>query len=447
MITKASSFGKDFIWGAATASYQIEGAWDVDGKSLSIWDTFASKKGKIKDKSDGKLACDFYHRYPEDIAIMKSLGLDAFRFSLAWTRILPEGGGRVNQKGIDFYKRVIEACLERGVQPWVTLYHWDLPQCLQDKGGWRNRDIIDQMGEYTDVCTRAFGDTVQNWMIFNEPSVFTSAGYMLGVHAPGERGWFSHLQAVHHVAMAQAAAGRVAKSNLPNANIGTTFSMTQVEPYTNSELDIRAADRVDAFINRMFLDPLLGKGYPFASNKYLRHIERYMHEGDEQILQHDFDFIGLQTYTRTVIQHKWWVPFVQALPVSMKKLKPQGITEMGWEVYPEGIYYLLKKLHAYDNMPPLYVTENGAALPEQKLVDRVEDPLRVKYLQDYIHQVYRAKSEGVDVRGYFIWSLLDNFEWAEGYRPRFGIVHVDYATQGRTIKDSGRWIKDWLSER
>lgn len=441
---KRSDFGKDFIWGAATASYQIEGAWDLDGKSPSIWDVFSSKKGKIKDGSDGKIACDFYHNYPQDISIAKEIGLDAFRFSLAWTRILPNGIGAINHKGLDFYKRVIEQCHLRGIQPWVTLYHWDLPQVLQDKGGWKNRDIISWFSEYVDVCTRHFGEDMKYWMILNEPSVFTTVGYLIGQHAPGEIGWFSFLKASHHVAMAQAEGGRIAKSNVPDGQIGTTFAMTHLMPETDHPNDKRATEKLDALINRLFIDPLMGDGYPIASNGLLKSIERYMKDGDDQKLVFDFDFVGLQNYTRGVIQRKWWVPFIGGMQLPVKNVSKESPTDMGWEVYPEGIYHLLKKLSAYPNMPKIYVTENGAAMPEKVLSDRVEDPLRQQFLERYIAQVLRAKQEGVKVEGYFAWSLLDNFEWAEGYRPRFGIVHVDYDTQKRIIKDSGLWLKNLL---
>ncbi len=439
-------FGENFIWGAATASYQIEGAWNVDGKSPSVWDAFSAGGGKIKDGSDGKTACDFYHRYPQDVKLAAEIGLDAFRFSLAWTRILPDGTGKVNQKGIDFYKRVIEQCQLNNIQPWITLYHWDLPKCLEDKGGWRNRDIINWFAEYTDMCTRHLGADVKNWMVLNEPGVFTTMGYLSGQHAPGKMGWFSFLKAAHHVAMAQAEGGRITRANVPDGNIGTTFSMTDIQPAADSEKDKLAAARIDAVVNRLFLDPVLGEGYPIAANKWLKSIEKYMLPGDEEKLKFNFDFIGLQNYTRGVIAHKWWVPFVQALQLPVKKVSSESPTEMGWEVYPEGIYNLLKKLNTYKNIPKIYVTENGCAMPEEMIGDEVKDPLRQQFLERYIAQVLRAKQEGVPVDGYFVWSLLDNFEWAEGYRPRFGIVHVDYETQKRTLKDSGKWYSELIKD-
>lgn len=448
MSYSAADFGDNFMWGAATASYQIEGSHDADGKSHSIWDVFSSKKGKIRDGSDGKVACDFYRRYPDDIKIVKDLNLNAFRFSLAWTRILPDGTGRVNEKGLDYYKRVADACLEHGVEPWVTLYHWDLPQALEDKGGWTNRDIIDWFGEYTDVCTRALGDRVKHWMVLNEPSIFSSMGYLTGMHAPGRWGWFTFLKAVHHVGMAQAEGGRIAKANMPDAAVGTCFQVTDIHGASGHEKDIKAAKRLDAVLNRLMLDPLMGKGYPLEDFHWLRFIERYIRDGDMEKLVHHFDFIGLQHYTRTVITHKWWVPFIQLLEVPAKKRNVESLTDMGWEVYPEGIYNVLKKLAAYPGMPPIIITENGAATEETVHPDgRVEDPLREHYLRSYLHQVLRAIREGVDVRGYFVWSLLDNFEWQEGYRPRFGIVRVNYDTQERTIKESGKWMQAFLAGR
>jgi beta-glucosidase len=444
----AKDFGPEFTWGAATASCQIEGAWDEDGKSPSIWDTFSARKGKIRDNAHGKIACDFYRLYPSDISIVKELQLDAFRFSLAWTRILPGGTGHVNQKGLDFYKRVIDTCLEMGIQPWVTLYHWDLPQCLEDKGGWMNRDIVSWFGEYTDTCTRALGDRVNHWMVMIEPSIFTSVGHLVGLHAPGRWGWFTFLKASHHVAMSNAEGGRIAKANLPDAHIGTCFQITDVQGASNSEKDQKAALRLDAFINRLLLDPLLGRGYPVKDFRWLRFIESYIRDGDMEKLSFDFDFMGLQHYTRAVVAHKWWVPFIQLLEETPKKRGVENITEMGWEVYPEGIYHALKKLAAYENMPPIIITENGAATQETIQADgRVADLVRQQYLEAYICQVLRAKQEGVDVRGYFIWSLLDNFEWQEGYQPRFGLVRVDYYTLERTVKDSGLWVKVFLSDK
>lgn len=440
----ASAFGTDFLWGVSTAAFQIEGAFDSDGKSSSVWDTFSHRRGKIKTKENADIACDFYHRYPEDIDLVHQLGFNAFRFSLAWTRIIPGGYGSSNTKGIDYYHRIIDKCLEKGIQPWVTLYHWDLPQALEDKGGWTNRDIISWFGEYVNLCTSQFGDKVSNWMVLNEPLAFTALGYLLGIHAPGKRGLGKFLCAVHHTALSQAEGGRIAKRNVPRGQVGTTFSCSAIEPHTNSEKDQKTAERFDAFINRLFVEPAAGLGYPIASLPFLKRIEKYMLPGDENKLKFDFDFIGMQNYTREIAKHSSLIPFMKGKQVAAKK-RGVEVTEMGWEVYPKGIYTVLKQFSVYKNFKKMYITENGAAFPDTPLNGKVNDERRVRYFDGYLREVLSAKKEGVNVQGYFVWSLMDNFEWAEGYRPRFGLVYVDFKTQERIIKDSGWWFKELLN--
>ncbi|MFN0200677.1 MAG: GH1 family beta-glucosidase [Bacteroidia bacterium] len=437
-----SDFGKDFLWGVATAAYQIEGGHDADGKSPSIWDTFSHKKNKIKTGENGDISCDFYHRYPEDLTLLKSLNFQVNRFSLAWSRILPEGTGKPNQKGIDFYHRVIDRTLELGMQPWITLYHWDLPQCLEDKGGWINRDIVSWFSEYVEVCTKAYGDKVKNWMVLNEPNAFVTLGYMLGMHAPGYKSPQKYLAAVHHATLCQAEGGRIIRKNVANANVGSTFSCTYVTPLDQHPINVKAAERYDALLNRMYLEPALGLGYPEKSLPILKRIDKFKQAGDEDKMKFDFDFIGIQNYTHDVA--RWFpIPFIWG---TLKSAKDRNVpyTEMGWEVYPEGIYHLLKKFAAYKGIKNLIVTENGAAFPDVLAEGAVHDPKRVEFFQAYLASILKAKQEGVNVNGYFVWTFLDNFEWMEGYRPRFGLVHVDYATQKRTIKDSGKWFQEFL---
>lgn len=441
-------FGNDFLFGVATAAYQIEGAWNVDGKSPSIWDTFTHAKGHIKDKSNGDIACDFYHNYPQDIANIRAMNFDVNRFSLAWTRIKPEGIGYVNPKGVDYYHRVIDKTLELGIQPWVTLYHWDIPQCLEDKGGWANRDVVDWFSEYVDFCTREFGDKVKNWMIFNEPAAFTGLGYMAGVHAPGKMNLDKFKKAVHHVVLCQAEGGRIAKRNVPDGQIGTTFSVSSIHPKTQAQAHVKAAKRMDAVLNRLFIEPALGLGYPVDGWKYLETIEKNFKAGDQEKMKFDFDFVGVQNYFRTVAKFSLFPPLVWANQVKPKNMveDPTDLTEMGWEVYPEGIYEVLKKFAAYPNIKKIYVTENGCAYPDLVTGNSVHDARRTQFFKSYLEQVLRAKNEGLPVHGYFVWSLMDNFEWAEGYHPRFGLVHVDFETQKRTIKDSGLWFKEFLKK-
>ncbi|MCY4778893.1 GH1 family beta-glucosidase [Sphingobacterium sp. UT-1RO-CII-1] len=436
-------FGDDFIWGVSTAAYQIEGAHNTDGKGASIWDTFVQKKNKIFGKQDANVACDFYNRYAADLALMRRMNIPNYRFSIAWSRILPQGTGEINGLGIDFYNRIIDLALELGITPWVTLYHWDLPQALEDKGGWTNRDVKDWFADYVAICVKHFGDRVKNWIVINEPTVFTGAGYFFGVHAPGKKGFNNFLAAAHHTALAQAGGARIIKSLQTGSNVGTSFSCSHIEPYTARNKDKIAAAKADALLNRFFIEPLLGMGYPTQEIKALRKIEKYMQQNDEANLQFNMDFIGIQNYTREIIRHTLFVPFLQAKIVSAQKRKVET-TAMNWEVYPESIYEVLKKYSSYANIPPLIITENGAAFTDELVDCKVHDPKRKAYLQQAIEQVYRAKNKGLNVHGYFVWTFLDNFEWAEGYRPRFGLVHVDFENQKRIVKSSGKWYADFL---
>ena len=441
---RKKDFGPDFKWGVATAAYQIEGAWNIDGKGESIWDRFTHKKGKIHNNENGDVACDFYHRYADDIRMLNELNMQVFRFSTAWTRILPEGKGQINQKGIDFYHRVIDQCLENNIEPWITLYHWDLPQALEDERGWANRDNVGWFCDYADIVSRTYGDKVKNWMVFNEPMAFTGLGYMAGTHAPGKTGVGLFQKASHNVVISQAEAGRVLRRNVPDANIGTTYSLSAIHPKSNAPKHVKAARRMDALLNRVFIEPALGLGYPVDGFPYLKNMEKLYLPGDEEKMKFDFDFHGVQNYFRIVSQFSLFPPVMFANQVKPEKLvqAPDELTDMGWEVYPEGIYEVIKKLSAYKGVKKIIVTENGCAFPDTVENGQVHDKKRIDYFERYLQQVLRAKQEGMPVSGYFVWSMMDNFEWAEGYEPRFGIIHVDYQTQKRTIKDSGYWFRD-----
>lgn len=443
MLMNKNAFGEGFAWGVSTAAYQIEGAHSHDGKGASIWDVFVKRKNKIFQNQNGDTACDFYNRYVDDLYLMHSLNIPNYRFSISWSRILPNGVGEINKNGIDFYNQLIDLSLELGITPWVTLYHWDLPQALELKGGWVNRDIKEWFGNYVSICVKHFGDRVKHWMVLNEPTVFTGAGYFFGVHAPGRKGLDNFLAATHHAALAQAYGGKIIKSMQHDSHVGTTFSCSHIEPFRPIKKDILAAKKADALLNRLFIEPLLGKGYPANDLKILNRIEKYMQQGDERDLRFNMDFIGVQNYTREVIRYSPFVPLLSAKIVSAKKRQVE-MTAMNWEVYPESIYHILKKFSAYENMPPLIITENGAAFHDDIRNNQVDDPKRVKYLQDTIAQVLRAKQEGVQINGYFVWTFLDNFEWAEGYHPRFGLVYVDFLTQQRIIKSSGHWYANFL---
>jgi beta-glucosidase len=442
-----ADFGVDFRWGVSAAAYQTEGAWNQDGKGPSIWDDFVRRRGRIKRGETADVATDFYHRWPGDIHLLKQMDIDNFRFSTAWTRILPDGRGRVNQKGIGFYDRLIDGCLEQGITPWLTAYHWDLPLALQRLGGWTNRSVVGWFTEYVQLLAARFGDRVQHWLVLNEPMVFTGAGYLLGVHAPGRRSLGAFLAATHHAALAQAEGGRALRAVLPvSAQIGTTFSCSYLTPARPGlARDERATRRANALLNRLFVEPALGLGYPVADLPVLSWLDRYHQPGDEDRLPFAFDFLGVQNYTREVVQYAPYVPLLWARLVGAAA-RGVPFTDMGWEVYPESLYHMLRQFAAYPNAPRLLVTENGAAFPDSpNLMGQVPDVARQAYLQACIGQVLRARREGVPVEGYFAWSFTDNFEWAEGYGPRFGLVHVEYGAQQRTIKNSGHWYSRFLA--
>ncbi len=438
-------FGNDFAWGVSTAAFQVEGACDIDGKGQSIWDVFSNKKGKILNGDSASIACDFYNQYQKDIDLIKQLNIPNFRFSISWTRIFPEGTGEINAEGIAYYNRVIDYCLEQDITPWITLYHWDLPQELELKGGWTNRDIIEWFTEFVTVCIQNFGDRVKNWMIMNEPAVFIGAGYFLGIHAPGRTGLKNFLPAIHHVVLSMVAGAKTVRQLLPLAQIGTTFSCSFIEPYSGKPKDINAAKRADALINRLFIEPILGLGYPVNDVPVLKGIEKFYKEGDEDNLKFDFDFIGIQNYTREIVKYSFFTPYISARLV---KAQNRGVelTEMKWEVYPQAIYQMIKKFNAYPQIKKLYITENGVAFKDQLIDNKIDDPKRIEYLNTHLQQVLNAKNDGFKVDGYFVWTLTDNFEWAEGYHPCFGLIHIDFKTQQRTIKSSGHWYADFLSD-
>ncbi len=439
-----TDFGDDFTWGVAHASYQVEGAWDADGKGPSIWDTFTHGKGRIRDKSSGDVACDFYHRYDDDTALVHDLGFDAQRFSISWPRVLPTGTGRINQTGLDFYSRVVDSCLEHGVEPWVTLYHWDLPEALQQRGGWANRDVIGWFEEYVGVVADALGDRVKNWMVFNEPCSFLVIGHLAGVHAPGTRSLRKFLAGTHHVNLCQSAGASVLRARVVDANVGTTHIISPMATKADSPRHRRAAAALDAFANRIFLEPNFGLGYPTEAAGLLKGVERYVKAGDDEAIKVDWDFLGVQYYTRQQARPAP-IPGLHAVPWIRHDYRNYEITAMGWEVQPDGLYESLAKVHAYDPDLPLLVTENGAAFPDKVEGDRVHDPRRTAFYQAHLAEVRRAIADGIPVEGYFCWSLMDNFEWAEGYGPRFGLTYVDFETQQRIVKDSGRWFRDFLA--
>jgi beta-glucosidase len=437
-------FPPGFLWGSATASYQIEGAWQEDGKSESIWDRFSHTPGRISDGATGDVACDHYHHWRDDIALMGSLGLQAYRFSTAWPRILPDGYGKVNQAGLDFYSRLTDGLLEAGIEPYVTLYHWDLPQVLQDRGGWPARLSAQAFVEYTDAVTRRLGDRVKNWITLNEPWCSSLLSYFLGEHAPGHRDLGEGAAAAHHLLLAHGWAMPVIRQNSPGCRAGVTLNLSPQVPASPSDEDTLAARLADGILNRLFLDPLSGRGYPQDLIEAYAVEMPYVELGDLAAISAPLDFLGVNYYMRNIVRSEA-IPENQNEPRTITR-RPE-LTDMGWEVYPEGLYEILTRLKADYDFPAYYVTENGVAYPDHVGADgQVFDARRVAYLRDHFIQAARAIAEGVPLRGYFVWSLMDNFEWAFGFSKRFGLVYTDYATQQRTPKASALWYSRVIAE-
>ena len=435
MSQTARAFPSDFVWGAATAAYQVEGAATEDGRGESIWDRFSATPGNVANGDTGAIACDTYHRYAEDIRLMRTLGIGAFRLSVAWPRILPEGRGPVNRAGLDFYDRLVDDLLANGLDPYVTLYHWDLPQALEENGGWPVRDTVDAFTEYTEVVVARLGDRVRHWITQNEPWVISWLGYGLGVHAPGRTSDSDALAAGHHILLAHGRAAEVLRREAPDSEVGIAVDLVPMYPFSDTEADIEAAHREDGFRNRWFLDAVLGRGYPEDMLERYAEILPPIADGDLETIAAPLDFLGINYYTRNVVR------------AGVGEVATEGAehTDMGWEVYPDGLRDLLVRLHAEYELPDLYITENGAAFPDARNNGRVPDPRRIAYLDGHLDALASAIADGVPVRGYFLWSLLDNFEWAFGYSRRFGIVYVDFETLERVPKDSFAWYRDFIA--
>jgi beta-glucosidase len=439
---KRTTFPQGFSWGTATASYQVEGAWDEDGKGESIWDRFSHTEGKITNGDTGDVACDQYHRYSEDIALMRQLNQRGYRFSISWPRVFPEGKGKLNQRGLDYYSRLVDELLAAGIQPFPTLYHWDLPQALQDQGGWANRQIVGHFAHYAETVVRALGDRVKSWMIFNEPWVFTFLAYLYGMHAPGIRDTGQAMRATHVVNLAQTAALNAMRATGLSEAIGTAFSMTATYPETASAEDAAAAERQHAFGNDWFLAPMYRGDYPRAYVDQEAMLARMdIRHGDMEAVRGALDFIGINLYQRQIVADD---PGGRNLGTRLVP-GPGPRTEFNWEAWPAAIYRMIMRVTRDYGPVPIYVTENGCSYGDGPGADgRVRDEKRIDFLRGYIGQVARAIDEGADVRGYYLWTLIDNFEWTMGYSQRFGIIHVDHETQKRTIKDSGYWYRDLI---
>jgi beta-glucosidase len=434
-----------FIWGASTAAFQIEGATKADGRGESIWDRFAATEGKVAHGDTGEPACEHYYRWPDDLDLMRSLGLQGYRFSIAWPRIQPSGRGPANQRGLDFYRALVEGMLERGIKPLATLYHWDLPQALEDEGGWASRDVVERFTEYATIVFDALGDVVPEWITHNEPWVTSILGYAFGIKAPGLTDWPSALRASHHSLLAHGSAVRAFRERGGEGRIGITLDLTVVSPASDSPEDEAAAARFDGHHNRWFLDPVFRGTYP---TDMLDHYERHcgpldaIQDGDLELIAQPIDFLGVNFYRPNVVAA---VDDGSVLALRDVDLDVEH-TAMGWPVVPSAFTDLLLWLEAEYGGVPFLITENGAAFDDR--LDGggvVEDDRRVAYIAGHIEAVERARAAGADVRGYYVWSLLDNFEWEEGYDKRFGIVFVDFPTQERIPKRSALWYRDRIA--
>jgi beta-glucosidase len=436
-------FRPPFLWGAAASAFQVEGATTEDGRGESIWDRFCATPGKVVNGDTGAIACDFYHRSREDIALMKELGLDAFRFSISWPRVLPEGTGRLNTQGLDFYDRLVDDLLENGIQPFGTLYHWDLPQVLEDAGGWPVRDTAQAFVEFTSVVAERLGDRVNYWVTHNEPWVAAWLGYGKGEHAPGRASQKDALAAAHHLLLSHGRAVAVLRELSPGAQVGITLDLEYAEPASASDADAAATIAFDGSRNRWFLEAIHRGAYPADAFERFGDDVPTICDGDMETISTPLDFLGVNYYQRIL---------VSADPISGEadSIRRPGLerTGMGWEVYPDGLYALLIRIAGEYGPNAIHVTENGAAYPDVVQPDgSVDDRERLSYIARHVAAIERAIADGVPVEGYFAWTFLDNFEWAWGYAERFGIVYVDYETLERVPKASFHWYRDFIASK
>jgi beta-glucosidase len=436
-------FPQDFVFGAATSSYQIEGAVHQDGRGASIWDTFSHTANKTKNGENGDIACDHYNRYADDVKIMQGIGLGAYRFSIAWSRILPDGTGRIEPRGLAFYDRLVDALLAAGIQPFATLYHWDLPQALQERGGWASRESIEWFQEYAHTITKHLGDRVRYWSTFNEPYVVAFVGHWQGRHAPGISDLPTALKVAHHLHLAHGATVPVIRRNVPDAQVGITLDLHSYQPKTQLPQDIAACARQEALQNFWFSQPVLQGHYPALLVEHLKDYLTDIDLDEVSVANVPLDWVGINYYMLNRVQH------VDDGSIMQTRIVPDDVplTDMGWESYPQGLTDRLMWLTQEHHVPAIYITENGAAFPDKVESGAVHDVQRVRYYHEHLSAVQTAIDAGAPVKGYFAWSLLDNFEWARGYGMRFGIVHVDFDTLERTVKDSAKFYSRVIKAR
>lgn len=434
-------FPNNFIWGTATASYQIEGAYDKDGKGESIWDRFSHTEGNVLNGDTGDEACDHYHRYQEDIELMKEIGLDSYRFSISWPRIMPSGKGEVNQKGLEFYSNLVDQLLEAGIEPAITLYHWDLPQALQDKGGWASRDTAEYFAQYARVIFSELGDRVSNWITHNEPWVVSFLGNAFGEHAPGIKDYKTAIKVAHNLLLSHGLAVKEFRNLEIEGEIGITLNLSPIYSASESDEDKRAADIKDLFLNRWFLDPIFKGNYPKElKEEYQKEYGvPFIKDNDMEIIQEEIDFLGINYYSRNVVEYN---SKSDILKFDSIKIEDAEHTAMDWEIYPDGLYELLHRINEQYTNKPLYITENGAAFSDELNDEgKVNDQDRIDYLKQHFKVAQQAISEGIPLKGYYVWSLMDNFEWAYGYNKRFGLIYINYETKERTLKESAYWYQ------
>jgi beta-glucosidase len=435
-LSRAHSFPADFVWGVATSSFQIEGAAHADGKGPSIWDSFCEVPGAIADASNGLVACEHYDRWQEDVDLIASLGVNAYRFSISWPRVQPLGHGAFNEAGLNFYAQLVDALLAKGIAPYVTLNHWDLPQALQDQGGWANRDTVQHFVNYASEIFKRLGNRVAAYTTHNEPWVIAVLGHESGIFAPGLKSRATAVQVSHHLLLSHGMTLQALRAQGCSVPLGIVLNLSPTVPATDSAADQAQARLEDGRLLRWYMDPIFNKGYPQDVMNDLGAQAPHIEPGDLDIIATPMDYLGVNYYTRSVVSADGsWKPQNSGLPMN----------DMDWEIYPQGLTQLLVRMHQDYPLPPIYITENGGAFPDALQDGQVNDQDRIRYIDEHIDALAQAMAQGVQVHGYMVWSLMDNFEWASGYAKRFGIVHVDYASQKRTFKASAQWYQNFLA--
>ena len=435
-LSRQHRFPADFVWGVATSSFQIEGAAQADGKGPSIWDTFCQVPGAIADASDGAIACEHYQRWQDDVDLIASLGVNAYRFSISWPRVQPSGQGDFNEAGLNFYAQLVDALIAKGIAPYVTLNHWDLPQALQDQGGWANRDTVQHFVNYACAIFKRLGNRVAAYTTHNEPWVIAVLGHESGIFAPGLNSQATATQVSHHLLLSHGMTLRALRAQGCTVPLGIVLNLSPTVPATASAADQAKARLEDGRLLRWYMDPIFKKTYPQDVIDDLGAHAPQVHPGDMDIIATPIDYLGVNYYTRSVVSADGsWKPQDSGLPLN----------DMDWEIYPQGLTQLLVRMHQDYPLPPIYITENGGAFPDPMQAGKVNDQDRIAYIDQHIEALGHARDQGVPIQGYMVWSLMDNFEWASGYAKRFGIVHVDYATQQRTYKASAHWYRDFLA--